>query len=603
MRKHKRPHGQLRQSQVITTFGPGSMLDLPDHSVLVSGLDHWTSGGTEITEPRLSQKLMDLLALQAPLKLFSPPPDQDDPTQPQTGITGWQFPEWFITQDVARSEENRLVRSRMLIHRKLLTKNRFVDDEKKKHEVIPVRFVRACRAGHIGDIDWYVFVHSGETECRRQLWIDERGTSGDLSEVYIRCECGEQQSMVAASKLSNKALGICDGARPWLGPYTKEACGEPSRLLIRTASNAYFSQTMSVISLPDRNERVKDAVTAVWDFLEISESIEDIARERKRQKVRDALDGFTNEEVYEEVSSRIHGSTSSDKSVKQLELETLIASEEQLGNDKPDGNFYARYLPKAKWDQPWMESIEKVILVHRLREVVASAGFTRFEAVSPDIDGELDMGVRRASLAREVTWLPAIENRGEGVFLQFNKVAVEEWAKRTDVVKRGEQLVTGFDLWKSEHQASKREFAGMPYLMLHSFSHLLLTSISLECGYPASSIRERIYAIPTVGYGVLLFTGTTDAEGTLGGLIQAGRRIHEHARNALSLGELCSNDPVCAQHDSNNLHERRFLHGAACHGCLLVAETSCEQHNEFLDRSLVVPTIANLGVEFFSMDG
>jgi len=43
--------------------------------------------------------------------------------------------------------------------------------------------------------------------------------------------------------------------------------------------------------------------------------------------------------------------------------------------------------------------------------------------------------------------------------------------------------------------------------------------VALECGYPASSIRERIYAIPSVGYGVLLYTGSSDAEGTLGGLI------------------------------------------------------------------------------------
>ncbi len=601
MRKGKRPHGQLRQSQVITTFGPGAMLDLPDYSVLVGGLEHWSPGGNEIVEPRLTQKLIDLLAVPT-VKLYAPPPDQEDPTQPQTGITGWQFPEWFITQDVKRNEKNRLIRSRMLVHRKQLTKNRFVDDDKKKHDVVPVRFVRACRAGHIGDIDWYELVHGGQTECRRQLWIDEHGTSGDLSEVSIRCECGAQVSMATASRLKNRALGHCDGSRPWLGPYTKETCGEPNRLLIRTASNAYFTQTMSVISLPDRDEKLKDAVSAVWEFLEIAESVEDVARERRRQKVREVLNEFTDEEVFSEIQARIGIGAAEDKSVKQLELETLVAAERELGNDKPDGNFFARYYPKENWDRRWMDPIEKIVLVHRLREVVALAGFTRFEAISPDIDGELDMGVTRAALAREISWLPAIENRGEGIFLQFNRSLIGAWAGRVDVMERGTQLARGFSLWHEDHSGSKREFPGLPYVMLHSFAHLLVTSISLECGYPASSIRERIYAIPDVGFGVLLFTGTTDAEGTLGGLIQAGRRIHEHVHNALTMGELCSNDPVCAQHESQNPHERRFLHGAACHGCVLIAETSCEQHNEFLDRSLVVPTVANLGVEFFSLD-
>ena len=100
-RPGSRPHGQIRQSQLITSFGPGSMLDLPNHSVLVGGLDSWSTGGDEIIEPRLVDKLKELFdpPLQS-LKLYTPPPDQDDPTAPQTGITAWQFPEWFITQDV-----------------------------------------------------------------------------------------------------------------------------------------------------------------------------------------------------------------------------------------------------------------------------------------------------------------------------------------------------------------------------------------------------------------------------------------------------------------------------------------------------------------------
>lgn len=177
--------------------------------------------------------------------------------------------------------------------------------------------------------------------------------------------------------------------------------------------------------------------------------------------------------------------------------------------------------------------------------------------------------------------------------------AIQEWLTRTEVQKRALALAAGFEAWKKEHQGSKREFPGLPYLMLHSFSHLLITSVALSCGYPASSIRERIYAIPNVGYGVLLYTGTSDAEGTLGGLVQVGRRIHESVRSAIDLGTLCSNDPVCAQHDPASGHERRFLHGAACHGCLLISETSCEQQNDFLDRALVVRTVQNLAAEFF----
>lgn len=601
-----RPHGQIRQSQLITSFGPGSMMDLPNHSVLISGLDAWSTGGDEIVEPRLVEKLKQLFdpPLQV-LKLFSPPPDNDDPTAPQTGITAWQFPEWFITQDVDREASHGVVRARMLVHRNMLSKGKFIDDDRKKRSVVPVRFVRACRSGHIGDIDWYDFVHAGKTECRRQLWIEERGTSGDLAEVYIRCECGNAERSMALAIEQPETMLRCDGSRPWLGAYASEKCGEPNRLLIRTASNAYFTQLMSVISLPDRNVELREAVELVWDFIGEVEDVGELKYERKKAKVNAVLDGYDNDEVFAEIKLRLGQSAGPQKTIKQAEMETLIASKDELGDDKPDGNFFARTLPKEVWDKPWMRSIERIVLVHRLREVMAQVGFTRFEAVSPDIDGELEMGVRRASLAREISWLPAVENRGEGIFIQFKKEEVENWATRPEVQARGIRLLGGYEAWKAERSGATKKFVEegglLPYVLFHSFAHMLITSVSLECGYPASSIRERIYTIPDIGYGVLLYTGTSDAEGTLGGLIQVGRRIHDHIRGALEMGELCSNDPVCAQHEPANQHERRFLHGAACHGCLLISETSCEQHNEFLDRALVVPTVDNLGIEFFGL--
>lgn len=600
MKREKKPQGEIRQSQLVMTFGPGSMVDLPRHSVLIGGLDFWSPGGQTISEPRLSKKLAYVLGIPT-VDLRTPPPAEDDPAAGKTGIAGFQFPEWFVTQDVEEQQRS-AGRSRLLVHRKALTKGKYIDRDKKKRPVVPVRFVRACRAGHIADIDWYAFVHNGPSECKKQsrlLYIDERGTSGDLTEVWVRCECGKaERSLAQAARLQNRALGNCDGSRPWLGPYTKEQCGEPSRLLIRSASNAYFAELMSVISLPERDDVVRRAIDAVWNFLETVESLEDLQYERRKSTVRTALEGISDEEVLADIRARKSGAKP-EKSIKVAEIETLVAAKEELGEDRPEGIFCARALPKAEWDRPWMESIERVVLVHRLREVVAQVGFTRFEAAAADIEGELDIGVRRAALAREITWLPAYENKGEGIFLQFKTEAIKKWLGASAVQKRGMDLMLGFKEWSKEHRGTKREFPGPPYLMLHSFAHLLITAVALECGYPASSIRERIYAIPEVGYGILLYTGSSDSEGTLGGLVQVGRRIHESVKSALELGALCSNDPVCAQHCPASDQEQRFLHGAACHGCLLISETSCEFRNDFLDRALVVGTVDNCGAEFF----
>jgi len=126
-----------------------------------------------------------------------------------------------------------------------------------------------------------------------------------------------------------------------------------------------------------------------------------------------------------------------------------------MGDDTPDGVFYTRALPRERWDSPWMQPMERVVLVHHLREVAALVGFTRFEALAPDIEGEFEMGVRRAALARETTWLPAIENKGEGVFLSISHAAIQAWMARPNVQDRGRQLAAGFERWKQEHVGSK----------------------------------------------------------------------------------------------------------------------------------------------------
>ena len=136
--------------------------------------------------------------------------------------------------------------------------------------------------------------------------------------------------------------------------------------------------------------------------------------------------------------------------------------------------------------------------------------------------------------------------------------------------------------------------------MLHSLAHMLITAISLDCGYPASSLRERVY-VGVNGYGILIYTGSSDSDGTLGGLVEAGQRLPSYLKQACADHLLCSNDPVCAEHSPETSLDNRPLHGAACHGCLLIAETSCEQRNDFLDRALVVPTVSTSGAAFFDV--
>ena len=592
-------HGQLQRSQVITTFGPGALIDLPDDSAIVGGLDVWSSELQEIKEPRLAAKLKSMTGRPAPPPLYAPPSAPEHPQEQQRGIVGWRFPEWFVVQEEPGGGARPSARSRRMVHRAALDHGKF-----DKRPVVATRFVRACSRGHVDDIDWYRFVHGPDgASCRRQLWLDERGTSGDLTEQIVRCECGKSRRMHEAADRALAALGTCSGARPWLGRDVNETCGQPSRLLIRTASNAWFPQVVSVLSLPDRGTEVDSAVEVLWTHLKIVKDAAGLDFLKQHPDVADRLAPFSDDEVLAAIVGRRDGGAGAERPIKHVELDALLAAPEGFGDDVPvDPDFHARRLPESVWrgPSPRYGGVEAVIQVHRLREVLALAGFTRLEPVMPNIHGEYEAEVERAAIALEPEWFPAVENRGEGVLVQLRAAAVADWLARQPVQERLQQLVDGHAAWARQRK-SERPFPRGPYVLLHTLAHLLVQSLSMRCGYPAASIRERIYADDDGGrYALLLYTASPDAEGTLGGLVQEARRVEDHLQYALESAALCSNDPVCAEHVPGQSMEERWLHGAACHGCALIAETSCEMRNEYLDRALVAPGLYAAEAAFFA---
>ena len=590
----RKAHGKIRRGQVITTYGPGALIDLPRHSAIIGGLDTWPGPGSleEIEEPRLVEKLRIMTGVMNP-RLYAPPPDASNPGEPPLGIGAWRFPEWFVVQDEGGIEGRE--RSRRLVHRKALDHDRF-----EGRSVVATRFVRACPRGHVDDVDWRWFVHGNEDRCTKQLWLDERGTSGDLSDLTIRCECGKHQSMSEATQMELNPLGTCRGARPWLGLNANEPCTQPSRLLIRTASNAYFPQVLSVLSLPARESAVNAAVAVLWDDLQIVDDALVLAIIKRKPKIAATLASFSDEEVLKAIRDRKAGGAV-ERPVKLAELDALVSAREGFGDDVPvDPDFHVRRLPNDTWRHSELSAgIEAVMQLHRLREVLSLVGFTRLEPEMPDIYGEYETDVQRAQIAIEPSWFPAVENRGEGIFILLRSEAIRSWLERPAVKRRLDGLASGHERWARERE-SKRTFPGGLYILLHTLSHLLIQSLAMRCGYPASSLRERIYADPIENrFGLLLYTGSPDADGTLGGLVQQARHFEDHLANALRSAELCSNDPICAQHTPGTSLENRWLHGAACHGCALVAETSCEMRNDYLDRALVVPVLGVPDAAFF----
>lgn len=598
-RVQQQPNGTVRQSQIVTTFGPGSMVDLLNDAVLVGGLDFWGYDKSfkppYIAEPRLREAIVERfrqlgreLSPEHPFR--APPVGNDREPSKFAGITVLEFPQWFVCQSpscraLLRKDGLELKSQR---YRHQCTRDRWA-------ECVPIRFVSACRRGHIHELRWIELVHEVQKieRCAAPSLRFEEGTTGDFNEIIIVCEsCGTRAKL-------NQVTGMpidCRGERPWLGPEGREECEEKTRLLVRTASNSYFPQVMSALSIPDPVREVEERVRGVLDVLrDVTKDDLPFFRERIA-KVRIALDGISDDVVLAVVTALKEDRPVTSGPLRTAEFKQFVGSKPEIAGDLPKGreDFFAR-VAKVKGGLP--SGVARVVVAHKLREVVAQIGFTRLEPVSADLQGEYDLDVKTAALGLTTNWLPASEIRGEGVLLELDEATVRAWEEREAVKARGTELLAGYETWARTVEAAP-PFPGVRFYLLHSLSHLLISAISLECGYAASALRERIYCgpsskDPTPMAAILLSTGTSGTEGTLGGLVEQGRRLRAHLERAWDLGRLCSNDPVCSSHSPHEDHSERHLEGAACHGCLFVAECSCERFNRYLDRALVVPSLGH----------
>lgn len=223
-----------------------------------------------------------------------------------------------------------------------------------------------CPRGHVGDIDWHSFVHGAGTDCHRELWVEERTTSGDLDAIWIRCSCGVDRPMSQAARMNLDALGHCKGDRPWLGAGTREGCGQPNRLLIRSASSARFPQLLSVISIPDSLGKVDQAVAALWEsHLSAVQSADELKVFLHLPVVKSQLDGISSEQVMAAIVRRRSGQPADGHPVKEAEFDALVEAKAEPGSGAADGDFCASTLSSEAWQAPWTQPLEQVVLVHR----------------------------------------------------------------------------------------------------------------------------------------------------------------------------------------------------------------------------------------------
>lgn len=611
--------GDMRPSQILYTWGVGATIDLPYISALMMGLDDWdTTHALLINEERLLYAVRKYVGNYV-RELRHPPFSLDSERSGRLdaesfiGIPVVPFPTWVTCPKCQLLAPLQKGLFKFISNDYYPDRTMFVHDncrgQGRPPTVIPTRFLAACTNGHLDDFPFDYFVHRGGVclKGRAELYWESNPRFGTPGDIVIRCRaCTKGRSMAEAIGEHAKDMPQCRGHHPHLNSF--EDCTKQMKTVTLGASNTWFSLTLGALSIPSANNKLTELVEQNWTSFDEIASLADaevvIKFLKKRNELTD-LTQYSPEKVWEAIQAKAGKQEPDDEEALDLktpEWNVLQSANTDLNND----NWQIR---RTKPPVGYEEYFEKTVLVEKLREVKALIGFTRVD--SPEVlEGEIDIdAVANVRLSRSrLPWLPATEVRGEGIFIQFREDAIERWlnsGEKSLLQLRNDDYRAHIKWCEARKYSNPVErYNGLRFMLIHSFSHALMRQLALECGYSSASIRERVYSRPPSHpkgsmAGVLIYTATSDSEGTLGGLVNLGDPdlMGQYIRQALEDLKVCTTDPLCSEHAAGK--DELSMHWAACHTCLFSPETSCEASNNNLDRSVLVPTFNESERAFF----
>ncbi len=640
----------IRSGQLLSPFGIGQIINFPEElSLMVCGLSMWddqivqrkAANGSDavdenaliIHEPRL-QNFLNVLHFKKPF-----PYKTKGLTNKHLQIPGVRFPGWHYCTKAKCGKMREI---------ELTMSERKAECTSCGSKMIPVRFVAACQEGHIQDVPFREWVHNGPVPNdgkTHELVYNSGSGSGDLGGIVIKCSCGLSKSLAGimnirktdnsifdsalarigftdehkhefsdTNKNDRNPLGqYCRGHQPWLG-QEGISNAQPHRMhlqvLIRGGSNIHYSNIVSALFLPKVSEGSSEYVErAISGF---DGGIEKL-REYHEQDNSNMLLGvllentpvvknklITKEELLAAVLLELDK-----KSIdEQINNEEDLRHEEYRyilqGRNSENADFKA--IKKTFEDYDHADFLntffESVVLIEKLKETRVFTGFSR---IVPDKSDRLNKMQQLSG--RPVTWLPAYEVYGEGIFLEFKALEMDRWAKENETYFHS--LIDRYHLAMQKRKADyERRDISISFIMIHTFAHLLIKRLCFSCGYGSSSLRERIYfksGPENRMNGILIYTSSGDSEGSLGGLVRQGKEqfLGKLIKDAVEDAKWCSADPVCSDIGQSSGQGPDNINGSACHNCCIVPETSCEEFNMLLDRTMLVGKLDNPSAGYF----
>lgn len=588
----------VRRAQLISPFGVGAITDFRnDEALMCAGLDEWFSSA-----PPTSDLVVNEERLQRRLHCshFVKPPDYSDSEGgSRLKIPYVRFPLWHYCHRCFRMKKASMYGGQPSCdHCKAGSVGR---------RMIPVRVVAVCEEGHAEDFPFRKWIGCKcESDDAAQLYFKAGRSAASLAGIKIECgSCGVKPRSLAGA-FDETALtqqdAQCSCSQPWLGRYPGPmTCRADLQTVQRGGSNVYFPLVVSSIYIPPDKVSEPDDIRAILDhqgyWETISSELEDGKVSAMACKFIAKPRGVDPEILRKAAQARIDAlsapvvETVSEEEYRRQEYRVL---REGLGD--PRNDLYCEIVPGSEYG--WLSDyVTRVGLVRKLRETRVNVGFSRLKPKS-------DRGERgvQSLAAGDVNWLPAVEVRGEGIFIEFDGQRLADWASRPKSSGRVAALVTEYNKRRQQRDIDVRHVDAR-FIAIHSLAHALIKELTFTCGYGSASLRERLYysvdAQKESMNGILIYTASGDSEGTLGGLVNQADadRLPGLFASALRRAQWCSNDPVCIESPGGGLDVANM---AACHGCVLLPETSCEEGNRLLDRALLIGTIDEPSIGWFS---
>lgn len=627
----------IRQSTVIQGSGPGSLSILKEGlSVVMPGLDSWYrkeagishSSSNAIPDMRYVQdipekcKLVDAnLAEALNVEFFAYPPAQgaDFATKRYSEhISASVFPTWTICYNCRSLGRMKKDEQRLPLCASCENK------EGKKRRIVQVNFIIVCEDGHIDEFPWSPWVHKTLTpRCDESALIMESSGSGDLRGQRVTCtKCNAKRTLAGTNEastgqegadgdsdsqqgtyLSNQLTGgetkfLCAGSRPWLDDH--EVCQRPVRLILRNATNLYYSNQVSSILIPRFTEKQDDLDNAIEKYylqldtqrFMVGDDFEELALFAEFT-IGLEFRSFKRSEIAERLKQRftpIAPNQSADESITIQSLEVR----EWNALRTPIEHEVLRIRTVG-----YSNEIDGVVNIHAVPTLTKTTTQTGFSRLMPRL---IDLANGKKLLSRnwggaKSRWLPAVRYVGEGIFIEFDQAKLQEWEQQPLFQSRIEKIESRL----IDKNRANPDAPNTPRrVLLHTLAHLLIQQLVNDCGYIAAALMERIYVSNEMA-GILIYTAAADTDGTMGGLVELARpdSMKTIFEKAVESAQWCSNDPVCMELGKAG----QGIFGtnlAACHNCCLLPETACQHFNQGLDRAtLVGDTTAETGSKGF----